>query len=153
MNRLPVAIYVLGAAAAAAVAAFDASTLRNLSSSHLLHPDFTAELWRTWARDVAVWVVLPVLVAVLLLRSSSPPARGWSKLAGPLVWALGVVLALLPRTFENDGWFNYAPNAGVLVDDGALVRGPGAFALALVGLSLSAVVLLAGRGRPEAEPA
>lgn len=156
MRRLVVALYVTGALIAAACAAFDASQLRDLSNVGLLPTDLTSGFWRDWATALVVLAVLPVAVAVWHLRS-------WPRtdtvlvrvpvLAGPLVWAVGATMAMLPRTYEDDGWFNYSPNAGVLVDGGLRINAPAALALACVGLAVSVAGLLAGRARPTAQPA
>ena len=157
MQRLAIAVYGMGTVIAAGVALFDASRMRDLSNTGLLHPDLTSGFWSDWVTALVVLAVLPAAVAVWHLRSSSLPGTllvRWFVLAGPLVWAGGAALAMLPRTYEDDGWFTYAPNAGVLVDGGARVDAPGALALACVGLCMSVVALVARRGdRPAAHPA
>ena len=156
MRRLPAAIYGLGATIAALCAAFDAAQVRDLTNTGLVHPDLTSGFWRDWATALVVLAVLPVAVALWHLRWSSRSDTTLVRafvLAGPLVWAVGAALAMLPRTYEDDGWFNYAPNAGVLVDGALRINAPGALALACVGLGVSVAVLLAGRGRPTAQPA
>ena len=156
MRRLPVAIYGLGAMVAAACAAFDAAQLRDLSNVGLVSSDLTSSLWRDWATAFVVLTVLPVAAALWhwrsAVRSNTTLPRAFV-LAGPLVWAVGAAMAMLPRTYANDGWFNYSPNAGVLLNGGLRINAPGALALACVGLGVSVVVLLAGRGRPTAQPA
>jgi hypothetical protein len=144
MRRLPVALYTLGAVIAAAVAAFDASRLRDLGTFGIR----TSELWRNWALALVALVVLPAVVTAWHLVPAWPRPATWVRwlvLAGPLVWGVGTAIALLARTAEDDAWFNDAPNSGAIMSGGASVNEPAALALACLGLAVSAVALIAGR--------
>lgn len=162
--RIVTIVYGASAVVLLAAAVVEALLLRSQLSvpgSVLMSADLYDQVLRDHLRHQVLLIGAPLVAAaanVVVPRLLGDRRVVWHRvaLAGPWVWLVGVVLIEVPWRFAGGGWFNYAPDAEVVLYGPEpwtrTVVGLGGV-LACVGLAMTLATLLASAIGPAADEA